>query len=232
MMASEDKLGPLLEDIKNPSVDTLKRDLTITPSKSTKSRKEFEQELNINIEELNERIGQLELENKALKYDLGETSRIYDINQDSITQEKQKFEELKKEIDSITSEDQKNKEDVNSKITNYKTRIFFLESQIEELETKKQTQIDMATNKLKNKNKSLEKANKMLNKTKESAESKLEGLRSKLEEIIESEQKLKKQDKDSKSNIKKHQATIEDLEKKLVELKTEYADKMYQLEAR
>lgn len=232
MLASDDKVSPLLEVIKNPSKDTLKSDYSVTPTKSVKSRKDFEQELNIHIDELNERIKQLEIENKALKYDLSENSRLYDAHQNSISLEKQKFEDLKKEIDSKVSEEQKVKEDVNSKITNYKTRIFFLESQIEELENKKDSQIDMATNKLKNKNKQLEKENKKLQKAKEGAEGKLEGLRSKLEEIIESEQQLKKQDKDNKATIKKLQSLIEDLEKKLVELKTEYADKMYELELR
>jgi chromosome segregation ATPase len=232
MLASEDKVIPLIEAIKYPTKDTLKSDYTVTPTKSVKSRKDFEQELNIHIDELNERIKQLEIENKALKYDLNENSRMYDVHQNSISQEKQKFEDLKKEIDSKVSEELKVKEDVNSKITNYKTRIFFLESQIEELENKKLSQIDMATNKLKNKNKQLEKDNKKLQKAKEVAEGKLEGLRSKLEEIIESEQQLKKQDKDNKGTIKKLQSLIEDLEKKLVELKTEYADKMYELELR
>lgn len=40
-------------------------------------------------------------------------------------------------------------EELNSKISNYKTRIFFLETQNEELENKKNQMIDMATNKLK-----------------------------------------------------------------------------------
>lgn len=182
------------------------------------------------IDELTQRINSLEKDNKNLLSQLEESSKVYDEQLGNISVEKQRFEDLKKEISTKSVEDKKQKEDVNSKLTNYKTRIFFLESQVEELENKCQSQIDMATTKLKTKNKQLEKDFKKLQKAKDSAESKLGGLRDKLEEIIEDEQKFKRKDKESQGKIALLEGTIERLEKNLVEVKTELADKMYMYE--
>ena len=103
-----------------------------SPCPSTKSGK-LKKEQN---DKLLERINQLEIENKALKFDLNENSKMFELQVDSFSQEKQKMEDLKKEMSFIYEEEKRNKEDVHSKVSNYKTRIFFLESQVEELEKK------------------------------------------------------------------------------------------------
>jgi len=125
-MVEDEKLAPLLEIIKNPWKDME------SPCPSTKSGK-LKKEQN---DKLLERINQLEIENKALKFDLNENSKMFELQVDSFSQEKQKMEDLKKEMSFIYEEEKKNKEDVHSKVSNYKTRIFFLESQVEELEKK------------------------------------------------------------------------------------------------
>ena len=226
----EDKLDPLLELIKNPTKDPNKSGIDTTPSKSAKKMRDIEKIYSVQVDELNHRIKQLEKENQQLKYELHESSRMQDVHLDSLSLERNKLENLKKELECKSVEDKKSKEDVNSKLTNYKTRIFFLESQVEELENKKQSHIDMATNKLRNTNKLLEEEVHKLRKAKDSAEVKLEGLRGKLEEIISEEQLLKRREKDYKKEVEQLKEQVLQLEKKLVEIKTEYADKMYQYE--
>lgn len=230
LSVSEEKLDPIVDLIKNPSKDPNKSGIDTTPTKSAKKIKEIEKVHNSKVDELNFRIKQLEKENQQLKYELHESSKMQDAHLDNLSHERSRLESMKKELESKSVEDKKSKEDVNSKITNYKTRIFFLESQIEELENKKQSHIDMATNKLRNTNKLLEEEVHKLRKTKDTAEVKLEGLRGKLEEIISEEQQLKKREKDYKKEVEQLKEQVVQLEKKLVEVKTEYADKMYQYE--
>lgn len=120
-MVDESKTHLLLDIIKNLGKEKG------SSSKSRKSKKDQN-------EKLFERLNHIENENKALKFDLNENSRMLDMQVDSFSHEKQKVEDLKKEMNCLNEEEKKNKEGVSSKMSNYKTRIFFLESQVEELE--------------------------------------------------------------------------------------------------
>lgn len=230
LSVTDSTLSPLLDIIKLNGKDGNKAGLDTTPIKLSKRSKELEKEYKAQLYDLTQRIKLLEKENQDLKNDVLESSKLHNLHNDKVEQEKMKVEELKKEILLKGQEDRKQQEDVHSKITNYKTRIFFLESQVEELETKLQSQVEMATTKLKNKLKSCESDLKAAQKAKDAAESKLTGLRDKLEEVIQEEQKYKRMHKEDQAAINKLNEKVESLEKKLVEVKTELADKMYQYE--
>jgi chromosome segregation ATPase len=155
------------------------------------------------------------MENKSLKYEIMENSKIHDLHMETLNREKQRLDDFKKEVSEKDLENVKSKDNLNSKIANYKTRIFFLESQIDEFEEFKKSQ-SMKIDKLTD--------------AKETAEIKLADIREKLEEIIASESKLKKKDKQNQNTISELNGKIEKLEKQLVEVKTELADKMFSLE--
>ena len=130
-MADESKINTLIELIKSGQNDGTASAMSLTPTKSAKGGKSKHE-----VDKLKKRIKQLETENKALKFDANETSRLFEEQSNSIAEERTKMQKTQKEIDSVHEEEKKEKEGINSKMSNYKTRIFFLESQVEELEKK------------------------------------------------------------------------------------------------
>ena len=224
MNISDDKIQQFVDLVRNGGKDSGKGGLDEKPIKLTK------RSINIDSDSITQRIKILEEENKNLNLKILENSKLQEIELDKVKCEKQKLEDLKIQLDEKIACDKKEKDDLNSKITNYKTRIFFLETQNEELENKKKSHIDMATNKLKIKNKNYEKELKLLKKGKEESDNKVEGLRNKLEEFIGNEQSVKNKEKQHKDKIDNLTTEISKLERKLIELKTEYADRMYTYE--
>lgn len=131
--ADEDKMNSLIDLIKNGVGDGATSTLSITPTKSAKKEKT---KLNPEVEKLNKKIKKLEMENKALRFDVNESSRLYDEQSSNLASEIEKKKEVQQRLETIHEEEKKEKEGINSKMSNYKTRIFFLESQVEELEKK------------------------------------------------------------------------------------------------
>ena len=223
MNIHDDTIQQFVDLVRNGGKESGKNGLDEKPIKLTKRNI-------VDVDSLTQRIKTLEEENQRLNSEHLENSKLQEIELDKIISDKQKLEELKKSLDEKIASDKKEKDDLNSKITNYKTRIFFLETQNEELENKKKSHIDMATNKLKIKNKNLEKELKQLKKEKIDSDNKVEGLRNKLEEFIGEEQSVKNKEKLQKDRVDKLNSEISQLERRLIELKTEYADRMYNYE--
>ncbi|CAI2387136.1 unnamed protein product [Moneuplotes crassus] len=226
-MAEEDKTTMLADLIRNGQNDGTASALSLTPTKSVRSTKESGKSKN-DIEKLQKKIKQLETENKALRFDATESSRLFEEQTSSLADERKKVKKVQKQLDSINQEDKKEKEGINSKISNYKTRIFFLESQVEELEKKnKQFETIRKQDKLQGK----DQISKVIEE-KEAVEKKLHNLREKFEDLLDNESSLKEEMKSKDDSISHLNIKIQDLETKLVELKTELADKMYELEMR
>jgi len=215
----EDKLNTLLDLVKSRGRDgDDKSGYSVTPTKSSRKSKRGSSRkpcVSRELTEMTERIRQLEMENRSLKFELLETSKMQDSQSDVLLKEKEKIESYKRNLNDREMEDNMAKEGLNSKIANYKTRIFFLESQIEEFEDVKKQHTREVTR---------------LQKGKQEAEEKLDDFREKLEEIIAQEAKLKKKDKSNQKEIGDLNGKIIKLEKQLVECKTELADKMFQFE--
>ncbi|CAI2387057.1 unnamed protein product [Moneuplotes crassus] len=224
-MADQERSDMIIELIRNGQNDGAASAHSVTPTKSVRSTKDNGKSKS-EIEKLQKKIKKLETENKALRFDVNENSRLFEEQSCSLADERKRMKKVQKQLDSIHEEDKKEKEGINSKISNYKTRIVFLESQVEELDKKNK---EFESKKKKDKKEQKTKISK-IKEEKGAVEKKLNNLREKFEDLIENEKALKDEIELKNQSISNLDTQVKDLEAKLVELKTDLADKMYELE--
>lgn len=96
---------PMIDLIKNFGKDGNKSGMDTTPVKQSKKSKDIEKQYISQIDDLTQRIKQLEKENKELVFQLEESSKVHDEQLGNLSVEKQRFEDLKKEISVKSVED-------------------------------------------------------------------------------------------------------------------------------